>query len=114
MKNTKKVCVIALVAIIGFSVTACFGSGGGSSGSSGGGTSRGSISPASDFEYQLNKEGTGVIISEYIGTGGSVVVPSEIEGFPVVSVVKLSGANPENITSIVLPDTVTKIGDESP
>jgi hypothetical protein len=44
----------------------------------------GGVSPASDFNYRLNTAGTGVIITKYKGTNGKVVIPEEIEGFPVV------------------------------
>ena len=40
--------------------------------------------PASDFEYDLNKEGTGVVIKKYKGKATDVVIPSVIEEFPVV------------------------------
>ena len=45
-----------------------------------------SVSPASDFEYGLNGDGTGVVILKYIGKGGDIVIPDSIEDFPVVSV----------------------------
>jgi hypothetical protein len=45
-----------------------------------------SVSPASDFEYDLNGDGTGVVILKYVGKGGDIVIPDSIEDFPVVSV----------------------------
>ena len=43
------------------------------------------VSPASDFEYDLNGDGTGVVILKYVGKGGDIVIPDSIEDFPVVS-----------------------------
>ena len=96
--------------------------------------------PATDFEYDLNQAGDGVIITNYKGTSTEVVIPSEIEDFPVVRVdgylkdefhdyfdqytdhtnyvYKMTEAsyNVEsafantNVTSITFPDSVTEIG----
>ena len=44
------------------------------------------VSPASDFEYDLNGNGTGVVILKYVGKGGDIVIPDSIEDVPVVSV----------------------------
>lgn len=45
-----------------------------------------SISLVSDFEHNLNGDGTGVVILKYVGKGGDIVIPDSIEDFPVVSV----------------------------
>lgn len=77
--------------------------------------------PASDFEYAANSEQTGILINKYIGTGENVVIPSEIDGLPVVS---LRGVPSEsypgsveegafagtNVKTVVIPETVTTIG----
>lgn len=64
--------------------------------------------PPSDFEYDLNKEGTGVIIEKYKGKATDVIIPSVIEDFPVVT---LGGSafNKSNIVSVVIPDSVTEL-----
>lgn len=67
--------------------------------------------PESDFEYDLNKEGTGVVIKEYKGKATNVVIPSVIEDFPVVELEK--GAFSEtNVESVVIPDSITKLGSD--
>ncbi|GHV15873.1 hypothetical protein FACS189493_0500 [Spirochaetia bacterium] len=75
--------------------------------------------PASDFKYDLNSEGTGVVIQQYTGRDHtSVEIPATIEGFPVVELgneafayTGLYGrAGSDGITSVVIPDSVTKIG----
>jgi len=45
--------------------------------------SPGKANPDKDFEYRLNKDGDKVIISKYIGSSGTVVIPLTIEGMPV-------------------------------
>ena len=42
--------------------------------------------PDSDFGYDLNKEGNGIIIKRYIGTNRNLVIPAVIEGYPVVQI----------------------------
>ena len=42
-----------------------------------------SVTPASDFEYEINTEENCVVITRYIGASEHVVIPSEIEGLPV-------------------------------
>ena len=96
--------------------------------------------PATDFEYDLNEAGDGVIITNYKGTATEVVIPAEIEDFPVVRVdgylkdefhdyfdtytdhtdyvYKMTEASRKvesafvntNVTSIIFPDSVTEIG----
>jgi hypothetical protein len=76
MKNKKAIlpAVCVLAAVLAAGVIACGG---------GGGSSR--PRPASEFAYELNKAGDGVVITDYIGkTGGVLVIPSQIEGLPVV------------------------------
>ena len=72
-----------------------------------------SVSPASDFEYDLNGDGTGVVILKYVGKGGDIVIPDSIEDIPVVSVG--CGFDNENvktpITSVIFPDTDTFFAD---
>ena len=69
--------------------------------------------PASDFEYDLNGDSTGIVILKYVGKGGDIVIPDSIEDFPVVSVG--CGFDNENvktpITSVVFPDTDTFFAD---
>jgi hypothetical protein len=90
-----------------------------------------------DFIYELNEAGNGVVITGYQkdAAGGDLVIPATIEGYPVVAVVygfgagfgegfeyydsdlkrprtaaeiKAKGLRPA-ITSIVFPDSITEI-----
>ena len=76
-----------------------------------------SASPATDFEYELIKEGTEVKIKRYIGPGGNVIVPSTIEGKPVKIIdaycfgdLQNGGLYYDEPKSVVIPDGVTEIG----
>jgi hypothetical protein len=77
-------------------------------------------SPVTDFNYVLTEDGKGVRISRYTGKGGAVIIPAEIEGYPVVELgTKVfygednSSYGPGyNITSVVIPASVKKINKE--
>lgn len=64
--------------------------------------------PATDFEYDLNKSGDGVIIQRYKGTEMEVIIPAVIEDFPVVEI-GYRAFSETNIVSIVFPDSVKTI-----
>jgi len=69
--------------------------------------------PASDFKVTLNDKGDGVVITDYVGNSPTVIIPSKIEGYPVL---KIDGSlyggcfyRKSNVTSVVIPDTVKEI-----
>jgi hypothetical protein len=123
--------VLAAALILGMAlVTGCSkkDSGGGGSAQA---VTGGKEAKETDFIYELNKTGDGVIITGYQkdAAGGDVVIPAKIEGYPVVAVVygfnagfedgsgyynstaaeiKAKGLRPA-ITSIVFPDSITEI-----
>ena len=64
--------------------------------------------PVSDFNYEENQDGT-ISITGYLGKALEVVIPSTIHGKAVTTIG--DGAFMQTaITSITLPDTITKIG----
>jgi len=74
---------------------------------------KGNAAPASDFKYDLSRDGKGIVILKYIGKGGNVIVPSEIEGMPVIQLggteygsVSYTGFENTKVTGVVLPDTI--------
>ncbi len=62
--------------------------------------------PASDFDY-FKDNASGIVITKYKGTKNDVVIPNYIDGLPVASIALFCN---ETITSVVIPDTVKKIG----
>ena len=70
-----------------------------------------------EFEILENEDGS-VTINRYIGSGGDVVIPAEIDGKPVAAignVVGTTGAFQDctNVTSVVIPDGVVEIQDNA-
>lgn len=61
----------------------------------------------SDFEYTIT-DGQ-VTITGYNGEGGDVVIPSEIEGYPVTSIGEWAFASKRLIKSVSISDNVTTI-----
>ena len=89
--------------------------------------------PGGNFTYDLTKDGKGIVIKKYTGPAVSVlVIPAEIEGYPVVQVgsgddgyVLYNDISPrelddnkdterirdwKSLVSVVLPATITEIG----
>ena len=64
--------------------------------------------PLSEFEYSVSEEYQNAAILQYIGSTADVVVPREIEGYPVTVIYTCAFANAK-VESVWLPDTVEKI-----
>jgi hypothetical protein len=64
-----------------------------------------------DFEYRYCNYYKGLIITEYLGEGGDVVIPSEIDGFPVLIIggFNKDAFNEANIHSVIIPEGVIEI-----
>jgi hypothetical protein len=84
--------------------------------SSGGGTA----SKAEDFKYDLSADGKGVVIQGLNGviqgapSGGpysTVKIPEKIEGYPVVEIGAKALGQRMEITSVTIPNSVTKVGE---
>lgn len=61
-----------------------------------------------DYKYEVNKDGT-VAITEYAGSGGDVVVPSELNGEEVTNIGFRAFRNCSGLTSVEIPSSVIKI-----
>jgi hypothetical protein len=61
-------------------------------------------------EYTYTVTSGKATITGYIGPGGAAKMPPTLGGFPVVSIGPSSFQNNANITSILIPDSVTSIG----
>ena len=66
------------------------------------------VNPASDFD--CTAENGEVTITDYIGTREHVLIPSEIGGFPVTALAD-KAFYVKHVTTVVVPDSVTEIGD---
>jgi hypothetical protein len=95
MRNKKLTAgTTALLLTLTLTATACFGQGTGSgtaSGNSGiantaAAASTAAPNPATDFQYDLTEDGKGISIRKYAGTTRTVVIPAEIEGYPVTEI----------------------------
>ena len=74
--------------------------------------------PIEDFDYEFSSNGEFVYINKYIGTSDVVVIPSKIEGLPVISIkgTSVNGTVTEgafescNVKTVIIPESVTAIG----
>ncbi len=63
---------------------------------------------AQDFIYAITNGS--ITITEYIGSGGSVVIPSTISGLPVTAIADFAFVSRSKLTSITIPSGITSIG----
>lgn len=66
------------------------------------------VNPASDFAYTA--DGGEVTITDYIGTSEHVLIPPAIDGLPVTALADKAFYE-KHVTTVVVPDSVTQIGD---
>lgn len=72
------------------------------------------VSPASDFKYELTKNGDGVRITGYTG-GKYCHIPAEIEGLPVTELGSYAfsySPDKDHIETIIMPDTIKTVGEK--
>ena len=65
---------------------------------------------SSDLEFEINNGQ--VTITDYLGTERDVVIPGLIENLPVAKI-GAQAFNNNNLTSVVIPDSVTELGFEA-
>ena len=83
---------------------------GGTGGNTGGGTD---ITPedSTGLEYQLNSAGTQyTLIGRGSNTDAEIVIPSQVNGIPVVAIGEQAFLNDTTLTKITFPNTLTTIG----
>ena len=73
------------------------------------------VSPGGDFSYDLNETEDGIIIKYYTGQNSVLLIPQQIEGFPVLQVGLLDDRDYFNkgkakISAIIIPEGVKVIG----
>lgn len=72
-----------------------------------------SSSSVGDFSYTLSKDETWLIITDYNGPGGLVIIPPEIEGYPVKWIGKFVFKENDSIVSVIIPPTIEILGAQS-
>ena len=68
--------------------------------------------PAGDFLGRICDDGAGVEISGYVGPGGNVAIPREIDGLPVKSILK-EAFRGGKLTGVVIPRGVVSVGERA-
>lgn len=63
------------------------------------------------FEFTLNNGG--ITITGYTGSSDDVTIPNAFYGYPVTAIAGNAFVNNANLTSVVIPDSVTNIGVEA-
>jgi hypothetical protein len=66
-----------------------------------------------DFTVELTKDGEGVVIAKYNGNAARVQIPATIQGMPVREIGYGAFRQAVSMKSVVIPQGVTKIGDEA-
>ena len=61
-------------------------------------------------QFTFTTNNGAITITGYTGPVGAVVIPAATNGYPVTSIGNLAFEDNENITSVIIPDSVIKIG----
>jgi hypothetical protein len=65
------------------------------------------------FTYMTNSGGTTITITGYTGPGGTLIIPTNINGLTVTSIGTNAFANLASLTSVAIPNSVTNIGNDA-
>jgi hypothetical protein len=69
------------------------------------------INPLADFTYVTNNGA--ITITGYAGTGGNVIIPDTLNGYPVTGIGDSAFLNVSGMTNVVFGSGVTSIGDHA-
>ena len=69
--------------------------------------------PAAQAQFSYITNAGAITITGYTGPGGTVTIPSTINGLPVTTIAEEAFHDQHSLTSITIPDSVTSIGNYS-
>jgi len=67
------------------------------------------VKVVTDFDYTVNADGESVTVTGYLGNGGALVIPDEIDGYKVTIINSRAFQNNATITSVEIGNNVTEI-----
>ena len=65
------------------------------------------------FNYITNSDGISLTLTGYSGSGGEVIIPASINGFPVTGIGEEAFEFCYSMTNATIPDSVTNIGEKA-
>jgi len=66
---------------------------------------------SADYKYEINADKKTITITKYIGAGGSVGIPSQLDGKTVTGIGKDAFYECSSVNSVIIPYSVTSIGE---
>ena len=105
------ICVLLCAALLAAVLTACNDEDGTQAVKPGGEGQTGEELPDGGLVFELASDGESYAVADYTGTSTEVVIPSVHEGLPVMSIGQYAFRGCSGLTSVTIPDTVTRIGD---
>ena len=69
--------------------------------------------PVISGDWEYTPEGDGACISGYLGSSSMVVIPSELDDYPVTEIAMYTFDGKTTIKSVIIPDTVARIGENA-
>ncbi len=64
-----------------------------------------------DYEYSVNTDQLSCTITKYVGSGGEVAIPSNVDGYSVTAIGNSAFKDIKTISKLTIPNTVITIGD---
>ena len=70
-----------------------------------------SLEKLTEGDYKYTVANGKVTITEYIGEGGNVIVPSSLGGYPVIAIEKFAFDSCADLVHLTVPDNVERLGE---
>jgi len=68
-------------------------------------------SAAQDGDYTYSIDANYANITGYVGTGGAIEIPSELDGYETVAIGDYAFFQITSLTSVIIPNSITYIGE---